>query len=72
MARYGDQYGDIIYPDPTPGLLDSLKATAAKLEAEQLAFNRGDEIDTNDEAKAIAYIEQWYYWDWARRCWRPR
>ena len=67
-----DYYGDIELPEMTQGLLEATRATAAKLEAEEIATARGDEIDTDNEAEAIAYIEQWYYWDRAARRWRPR
>ena len=72
MARYGDSYGDITYEAPTPGLIDSLKVTAAKLQAEEIASARGDTVDADDETQAIAYVEQWYRWDRAARCWRPK
>ena len=70
--RYGDQYGDIVYADPTEGLLKSLKATAAKLLALEISIARSDEVDADDETKAIAYLEQWFRWDRNRRCWVPR
>jgi len=70
MAR--NNYGDIKYGDYKRGTLESIKGTTARLEALELAYDRGETIDSDNEAVAIDYLEQWYYFDYAARCWRPK
>ena len=66
-------YGNIILPEPGPGLIASLRETQAKALADELSWNRSEygTINTNDAAQAVAYVEQWYTYDYDRRCWRP-
>jgi len=68
-----DSYGDIVYGGMKTGLIESLKATAAKTLADEISCNRGEHKDHQDEAEAIEYIESLgYRYDCVARAWRYR
>jgi len=62
-----DTYGDIVHPDMKWGLQESLKETAARQLAEEIAINLNESYDD-----PVAYVEAWYYYDYDQRCWRPK
>ena len=72
MARRQDTYGDIILPDPAPGMIDCQRETSAKLLADEMSHNLGEYKPHDDAQEAIEYIESHgYRYDRDSRCWRP-
>ena len=65
-----NNYGDIQLPECPEGLIDSLKGSQAKNLALELSVAQGIDIDTENEAIAIAFVEKWYDYDRENRCWR--